>query len=153
VLDAGVLNQGGLALLVLLWMLLVRLPLSFTRRFQKVRRRRLQSVAVYILAAALVFAANHLNNRIAHRRAERLIIAVEAFKETRGTYPNRLDELVPRFIDRVPAAKYCAGPFGRFMYIHYPRHTGDHPILCYTALPPFGLRTYSFEEGRWGYLD
>jgi type II secretory pathway pseudopilin PulG len=101
-------------------------------------------------AVLLVFASNAANNHLARSRAETLIAAIKAFKQQNQRFPTKLDELVPDFIDHVPAAKYILfPPFGCFHYMGSP----DSHSLMYTAFPPFGRPYYQFEEGKWRYMD
>jgi hypothetical protein len=66
VIDAFFLNQGAIALLVGLWMLLVGLSRTFVaKKYATVRAARLRNIAVYFVAVILVFVFNALNNHLA----------------------------------------------------------------------------------------
>lgn len=147
--DAFVLNQGVIALLVGLWLLLIELPRTYlAKRFMTVRPQRLRNMAVYLLSVILVLGLNALNNRVARVRAEALVVAVKAYHAKNQRYPKSLEELVPDYIERVPLAKYTL-MFNRFSY-----NTSDqYTSLFYVALPPFGRPTFSFNRDAWGYLD
>ena len=148
VLDAYCFNQGVLAGAVALYLLAVRLPRSFRRRFAPVRRQRLRNIAVYVTASVLVFVANHFNNAMARERAETLVEAVQAFQAAHGSYPTSLEDLVPEFLDCVPPAKFAA-VFDRFSYGVV---NGD-AFLFYVEMPPFGRPIYWFNSHRWSYVD
>jgi hypothetical protein len=79
--------------------------------------------------------------------AERLIEACERYREANETYPERLGELVPRYLNSIPRAKYCCS-WGEFWYFGAPR-----PLLLWYEIPPFGRKIYNFERGTWRYLD
>ncbi len=144
--DAFVFNQGAIAALVLLWMLLVALPVSFRAKHATVRGARLRNIGIYIGAALLVFTCNTVNNRIAEQRADALVAAVKAFQTKHQRYPKALDELVPEYIPAVPNAKYVA-LFSNFLYFY-----GEgRPFLMYIHLGPFGRRAYHFNTGKWEY--
>lgn len=148
-LDAFFFNQGGIALLVGLWVLVIGLPLTFlAKKFATVRMQRLRDIAIYIAAVILVFVFNAANNNIAKSRAEVLVSTVKAFHAKNQRYPKSLEELVPDYVERIPLAKYTLG-FNHFVYRPY----SPHPVLFYVELPPFGRPTYSFARDEWTYLD
>jgi hypothetical protein len=148
VVDAFLMNQGVISLLVAATLLLVSVPRTLLRRFAAVRSRRLANVAVYLGAVVLVFVLNGINNSIAAGRGEGLVSAVNAFHAKYQQYPESLDALVPEFIAAVPRAKYTL-QFSEFMYFR----TEQGASLSYVRLPPFGRPTYDFNSRRWGYLD
>jgi hypothetical protein len=149
VMDAFVLNQGVLAMLVGIWMLLVALPRTFlAKKFAAVRGPRLRNIATYLAAACAVFVLNGLNNSIAQDRADVLVSAVKQFHSKHQRYPRSLDELVPEFLHAVPLAKHTLS-YNRFVYMT----SDDDTVLFYVNVPPFGRPTYSFARNEWGYLD
>ena len=150
--DAFVLNQGAVAVFVILLTLLVFLPRALwaLRTSRALYLERLTRAGIYLLAAAAVFVANVLQNRMADHRAIALGNACLAYHAKYQHYPQRLDELVPEFIPSVPLAKYTLGG-GSFFYSA--GLSGREPMLYYEALPPFGRRFYHMETGGWGYLD
>jgi hypothetical protein len=149
VIDAFFLNQGAIALLVGLWMLLVGLSRTFVaKKYATVRAARLRNIAVYFVAVILVFVFNALNNHLAQSRANALISAVKAFHGKNQRYPRSLEELVPDYVERVPLAKYTL-MVNKFWY-----YTSDQDAsLFYVDFPPFGRPTYSFRRDAWDYLD
>ena len=95
----------------------------------------------------LVIANSSVQKRIAMAHAAQVIQACEQYREANESYPERLSDLVPRYLSSVPKAKYCLS-FGEFMYFGSP-----HPMLVWYEIPPFGRRVYNFETGNWKYLD
>ena len=147
--DAIILGQGGVALFVGIWVLLIALPLTFLKeKYATVRSQRLRNMTIYIGAVLLVFAINAANNRLAQSRTESLVTAVKAFHTRHGTYPNSLEELVPEFVDRIPVAKYTLGQ-NQFWYQTSDRYTA----ISYVRVAPFGRSVYSFAEDKWGFRD
>jgi hypothetical protein len=97
---------------------------------------------------ALVIAMVNVNARIAPLRAQRLADAIESYRAATGDYPQKLDDLVPKFIDHVPRAQYTLG--GEFFYVRVT--PTDEPVLMYN---PHGMdhRIYDFKSKRWTHLD
>jgi hypothetical protein len=148
-LDAFVVNQGAIAALVGLWLLVVSLPRTFlTKKFKGVRGPRLRNITIYGAAVLLVFALNAANNGIAQNRAEAMVSAVKAYHAENQRYPNTLEELVPGFLERVPLAKYTFS-FNEFEYSTSEKDT----FLFYVEFPPFGRPTFDFGRNEWDYLD
>ncbi|WP_157648676.1 hypothetical protein [Thiobacillus denitrificans] len=148
IIDALWLNQGVIAILVGLGLLFIGLPRTLLRKFVPVRSQRLRNLGVYLSAVALVFLLNTLNNRLAQSRAEVLVSAVKSFHSENQRYPQSLEELVPRYIEQVPLAKYTL-MFNQFGYIASDNGT----YLEYMDMPPFGRPVYSFSRNEWFYLD
>lgn len=107
----------------------------------------LTRIQMPLFTLVLVFANNSLQTRVARINAARVVEACEQYHEANGTYPESLDELVPRYLSSVPRAKYCLS-WGEIRYWGPPIN-----FLDWVEVPPFGRRTYAFERGEWGYLD
>lgn len=114
------------------------------------RRPRLSVAAARVLipvVTGLLIVVNYSAQRTtAMGNAARLIQACERYREANGAYPERLSELVPRYLTSVPRAKYCCS-FGEFGY------SGSSHILYWWELPPFGRRVYNFQTREWHYVD
>jgi hypothetical protein len=152
ILDAFILNQGVVALCLILVTMFVFLPgaLWVRRGDRRLYEQRLAKAGIYLLTALAVFGCDALQNRIADRRAIKIGNACLAFHGKYQRYPRHLDELVPDFLPSVPLAKYTLGG-NNFFYFSPP--SGREPMLFYEAFPPFGRRFYHMESGGWGYLD
>jgi len=144
--EAFFLGQGVLVLLVAG----IILPVSLVKGIR--RRDRGLGIAIrLVLPLAMILAAwgtIRANNALARARAERIVAAVEAYARDNGRYPNELEQLVPRYLERVPLAKYML-VFNGFRYWEI---DGQHSLM-WVEVPPFGRSTYSFERKKWGYLD
>lgn len=100
------------------------------------------------IVTGLMVAANYsLQKRIATANATRLIQACERYQQAMGDYPERLNDLVPRYLHSVPTAKYCIF-YSAFGYCGSPPH-----MLFWWDCPPFGRRTYTFDTGQWRHQD
>jgi hypothetical protein len=148
--DAFVLNQGLIAVLALAWALVILLPMAIVSVFRdhSQARQRFFRAAIYVLAALAVFGANALNNMLARHRANQVIVALQEFKAVNGKYPDRLDQLVPKFLRKVPRPKYTLDSSNTFDYF-----SSSSAVLMYRVLPPFGRAIYRLEEKKWSYLD
>jgi len=143
-------EQGVVAFLAGCFLALVYLPRSlFSKKFAACRRERLSRLGIYAAAVIAVFGLRVVTCRVARERADRIVAAVDAYKAARGSYPDRLDQLVPEFIPEIPA-KARLTPMDRgFSYLSGP---SGH-VLWYVETPPFGRPTYTFERGKWGTID
>jgi len=151
VLDAVILNQGFVAVILILLALFVFFPVAVLqrRRDRPKYEQRLVKIAIYVLTGIAVLGSNTLQNRIADRRAIAIGNACLAYRAKYHQYPAELEELVPEFLSSVPPAKWGGESFNYSRTLN-----ADHePMLWYAAVPPFGRRFYHMESGTWGYLD
>ena len=147
--DAFVMNQGAIAVIsamvIVLWLLPKSLMLKYKRESARIP---LTKAAIYSIMVLLVFLANFANNKLAKHRAENLIIAIEKYHQQTGIYPEKLNNLVPEYISNIPHAKFTL-MLNEFGYINYK----DTQALYYIELPPFGRPIYNFNRQSWGYID
>jgi hypothetical protein len=151
VLDAVILNQGFVAVILILLALFAFFPIALLlrRRDRRKYEQRLVKIAIYVLTGVAVLTSNTLQNRLADRRAIAIGNACLAYRAKYHQYPAELKDLVPEFLPSVPRAKWNGELFS---YSRGP--SPDHePMLYYAAVPPFGRRFYHMESGGWGYLD
>ena len=101
------------------------------------------------LATLLSPVANYsVQKSIATTNAAKIIRACDSYREANGSYPDRLGQLVPRYLNSIPRAKYCY-MLGEFWYVRSP----ETSILWWYEVPPFGKMMYNFERGTWRYVD
>ena len=145
VMDALIVNVVFLSLVVGLFQVVVGLPLLYRKDG---RRQRLRNISIFLGVLVLVVVMVNVNAYITPLHADRLIKAVESYRAANGVYPQKLDDLVPKFIDHVPYAQYTS--LGVFWYAR--GGTKEPPMLWYN---PHGMdhRTYYFETKDWHYLD
>lgn len=146
--DGFYLNQGVIAGVVGLWVLLVSLPRSALTKDAKQKRRRFHRAAIMLGVVLLVFGLRWANIEIGKKRADELVVAIQAFHNEYQKYPESLEEIVPQFIGSIPRSNYSLD-FSDFYYVSTP----DSHSLFYVEFPPFGRPTYDFESGKWGYMD
>jgi hypothetical protein len=140
---------GVFAFLIGAFLILVYLPRSLlAKKYAACRKERLIRLAVYLTAVGVVLSLIQINKSIAKERAERIIAAVENYKAANGKYPNRLNELAPKFIAEIPDKARVTFTDSGFRYLVGERHT-----LMYVSMPPFGRTTYNFETKSWGFID
>lgn len=101
-----------------------------------------------IIIFLLVIANSSLQKRIAMDHGAQIVQACKQYREATGSYPKRLNDLVPRYMSSIPMAKYCLSQ-GEFMYFT----SEDDALLVWCEIPPFGRRIYNFERSSWNYLD
>lgn len=102
---------------------------------------------VPLVTLVLAVANYNVQESIAMARAADIIRACESYREANGSYPDRLDQLVPRYMNSIPRAKYCCW-LGEFQYSPSPR---SH-ILRWYLIPPFGRMVYNFETRKWFFV-
>jgi len=151
VVDAFIMNQGVISALILgasLILLIIMLVMLIFKKERDLLKRRVVIAGIYVIMALMVQGSNALNNRIAMNRAGMIITACENYKNMHGAYPAKLSDLVPEFLNKVPAAKYT-------LIVSDFRYSAgeDGHDLMFVQFPPFGRPIYHFETKKWGYLD
>lgn len=149
--DALYLGQGALAGLLTAIMVVTGLIHVVRGLFGDRARVTRGAVLIGLYAAMmlLVVLTIRASNREARVRADRVIAALQGYREARGTYPEHLAELVPEFLPAVPRAKDTFA-FGEFTYTW---HEDSGGFLMYTDIPPFGRPYYDLRSGTWKYMD
>lgn len=105
----------------------------------------LSRILIPLLTLALVSGAAGLQTKVAAIHAERIIAACEEFRVVSGRYPRALGQLVPRYLNSIPRAKYSLMA-GDFVYWSL----DGKPQLMWMATPvPAGLHVYDFERRKW----
>ena len=149
VLDAFVMNQGAISIILILLIVFWWLPKSaFKKHKGQSPKVELNKALIYGLVVIAVFSSNIINNKIAKGRANDLIQVIENYHQTTGHYPQTLNQLVPAYLANVPKAKYTL-IFNNFTYINYQGSVS----LFYVSIPPFGRPTYVFDRKEWKYID
>jgi hypothetical protein len=107
-------------------------------------------IAFYLALSGAVVGTICVNNLIAHKRADRIVAALRAYKGRNGHYPKRLADLVPEYLPSIPLAKYTIMGHAFEYSFDADKHTG---VLEYLIIPPFSRRVYSLETETWRYTD
>jgi hypothetical protein len=106
----------------------------------------LSRIVIPVLALTIVAGNAALQSKIANANAERIIAACEQFRAATGKYPDQLDELVPKYLNSIPRARYAL----MFSDFRYRNLDGNHQLL-WDERPPFGRRIYDLEHRKWRY--
>jgi hypothetical protein len=131
------------------FMFFIYFPMSFMKRYRECKKERLIRFAIYVSAALIPIALNAESNALAFKRSNQLIAAVEAYTGKYGAYPERLQQLQPEFINKIPSKARISFFDSGFRY----SATKDSHTLMYVYLPPYGRKTYNFEQKSWGTID
>lgn len=149
VVDAFVLNQFMIAIFTVILGIPALLVKLFKARKDSARMKLLVSKAgIYAVMVVLIIGANVVNNMVAEGRAKDIIAACEQFKVKNGRYPEKLSELVPDFLAKVPSAKYSLTGSAFRYFSRQESHA-----LMYEAVPPYGRKYYVFEKKVWESVD
>jgi hypothetical protein len=149
VLDALIFNQFVLAFVTISVVLPVILFRAIrARKDREVLKIRLITAGIFSLMVVCILTANNLNNQLARNRTLYLAAACEKFKSERGSYPEKLSDLVPAYIPEIHSAKVTL-IYSGFMYIA----REDRHAILFVAIPPFGRVTYTLENKSWGMID
>lgn len=148
VLDVLIWNTPGLSALILLLLPLLLIRGLWGWKNPELFKKRIIGIAILVVTMALVFTGLRINSGLARDRAEAIIKACEQFKGATGKYPERLVELVPNYMEKIPRTSYALLA-GDFIYLS----KNNQHRLVYTAIPPYGRSYYTFEEKKWGATD
>ena len=85
----------------------------------------LARIAIPVVTLALVLGNTRLQWRMADANSQKIIQAVERYHAKNGTYPKKLDDLVPEYLHSVPPAWYVFA--GGFRY--YASNTVGHSLM------------------------
>jgi hypothetical protein len=103
-----------------------------------------------VLTFCLVRANNTFQLRVAETNGQRLVAACEEYHAANGRFPKKLDELVPKYMNSVPVAKYCLSPGSKFLYVS---NDPASALLAWEIVAPYYRKVYNFGTRRWRYLD
>jgi hypothetical protein len=146
--DGLYLNNGGInAFLLLLGAVLqaVLAVVCLVARRGAAARSHAGAALVWVAALVAMAAHSRFNLQLSSERADAVIAACRRFEGDFGRLPLSLDELVPRYLPRVPVASWTV--FGAFSY-----ETRTRPQLVFFHPWPI-LRIYAFETGEWSWDD
>ncbi|HBA59529.1 MAG TPA: hypothetical protein DCZ92_01640 [Elusimicrobia bacterium] len=97
--------------------------------------------AVSILAVMLLFGFSKLNGRIGRQGAESIAAACDEYKTKTGSYPASVEQLVPGYLSRIPAAKIA------LRWNHY--WLKDNKVL-FAGEPGMYILSYDLAAKQWG---
>lgn len=150
IMDAYILNQGGIALITILISGCIFLPYSLYKQLRfGGESQYIKKYIIYVAAGLLVIFSNSMNAKFSHSQANYLVEKIELYKQENGVYPQSLEALVPKYVSKVPVAK-ISSMMDKF---NYRVSENNNPMLSYVAFPPFGRNGYSFERKEWYSYD
>ena len=94
-LDALLFNQGIIAILTLITIVLLRLPMMTVALYKKdaiLLKNRAVRTGIYAAMAAMVLGLNLLNNRHAKNQAEIIITACQQYENKHQKFPDKLED-------------------------------------------------------------
>ncbi len=147
--DLVVLGQGGIAIIVAtvgVGMLVVGGLWAAIRAHRALARSRMTRAGMYVILGVAAVGTLRFHEATARKGAQQIISACQAYKQQTGKLPDRLEDLVPEFLPKVPLARYTL-LYNDFWYF------SQSGLLTYVVLPPFGRRVYNFNSAQWKYLD
>ncbi|MDP2795421.1 MAG: hypothetical protein Q8O25_15300 [Sulfurisoma sp.] len=148
VIDAGIFASFIFSALICpLWLLASAVASLRRRPGWRVALARLIAPALTLM---LVAVNASVQTSMAQANADRIVQAIERFHQSRGTYPARLTDLIPAYLDAVPPAKYSL-TVESFTYRGL--DSGRECMLSWVAVPPFGRRVYTCQSKKWSTLD
>ncbi len=135
---AGVASINLALAWVTLALLLVMIAVSYARK--RPAGLLVKYALIVAAAAAVVQTANAADKRHARRASAGLISAAERYKADTGAYPANLEDLRPKYIAKVPRARYTVT---NGQYILRPGR------LYYYVDPTMLAEEYDFAAGTW----
>ena len=105
-------------------------------------------IGIPAITFGLLWANNADQLGVAEANSRRVVAACEEYHAADGRFPKNLNELVPRYLNSIPRAKYCLGPPSEFAYSNL-----ETPMLYWQVLPPHLRKIYNFHTRSWSYLD
>lgn len=147
--DAIWLGQGAIAILTLLILFFIVLPRTlWAWKNKPLRNLRAAKLLVYLMMAIAIGTTIQFDLSQAKRHAETLIVALKQYQARHGSYPDKLEQLVPEFLPAIPQARFCLTA-NTFFY----RAADNSHTLSYMVMPPFGWESHNLETGRWTMRD
>ena len=138
---------GIIILVIFIWFIPKALFSLLIKNKEKAKKYALRSAVYFLTVAAMIFGL-YLNNQLAEQRSKIVIAALDNYKAQNGRFPDKLEELVPKFLPKIPLAKINV--YGSFRYYVFAE---DRHTLMYVVVPPFGRKLYNLEKKSWSQLD
>jgi hypothetical protein len=115
-------------------------------------KMKLIVIGIYAVMLIMAIAIKGINNRISYRNASVIIATCEQYKNKNGTYPARLHDLLPNYLESIPVARYTGT--GEWTYFRYTDPSGKESYrLIFIQESLFGRRVYNSKYKKWHSLD
>ncbi|MFH1136326.1 MAG: hypothetical protein V1816_09625 [Pseudomonadota bacterium] len=148
IVDGFVLNSVIVSLVLLLALPFLLIRALWAVKRPPVLKKRLLGAGVLLMAIIICLGAIQLNAAAGRAGAESIIAACEKFRTDHGRYPDKLEDLTPAYLERIPRPNYTI-LLNRYFYLARP----DRHWIFFAIMPPFGRAVYSLEEKEWSYPD
>ena len=89
-------------------------------------------------------------------RAEKVVMAIKAYRIQHQRYPKTLEDLVPGHLDHIPLAHPMALTQKAFVYLNRVEDAAvptRAPLFFYILVAPFGWMLYDFDTDTWVFRD
>lgn len=134
-------GEYPLALAKSLFMALAMLVLILIKFNDKpLLKKSLVCFGVFLALALVSWWFPYFNNKLADSNGKVIVKALESYKNEKGKYPASLEDLVPKYIDSLPRAKYT------FLWKDF--YWVDNNLV-YVNDAPVNLMKYDFNSSRW----
>lgn len=141
----------GLPLLSLLLIVALVLTTPFRLAWLLWRRESLRiwlaGLVLQAIGLTLALGLAYANAVFSQYQADKVVDALQRYHDAHGTYPDKLETLVPTYLEKIPRLGFSLAE-GRFIYRFGWKGMpeGGTPMLIYNALPSYA---YHFGERRW----
>lgn len=116
------------------------LPIFKEKRFFK-------SILSYILLIAFMSGTSHIRLNLDFKDGEKIVYAIEEYKKVEGSYPEKLEDLVPNQLEKIPFNWTCYHEW------IYSKRDGEESYLF--VFLPYGFEkcTFNFNKKKWHCRD
>lgn len=125
--------------------------ITVLRLWRRDRTNAIKSViklVIFPLTVGAILGTCFFNEYIGNKNSKLIIKAVENFKTEHGAYPDRLEDLVPTFLSKIPRSSFRLSS-NKYIYLA----NQDFHQLIWVKVPPFGRYVYQFEKKKWSFID
>lgn len=100
-----------------------------------------------ILITYYFISGSTLNNT--RTKAENIVKNIELYKEDNWNYPNKLEDLAPKYYKKIPIHYSSIDYNFRYFY----NNEEDYFLLDYTYFYPYGRYSYNSKNKTWSNID
>ena len=115
---------------------------------REMARRYAWKGLIFLVTVAAILGSHNLNLKMGASNADRIIDAVETFYMDQNRFPEKLEELVPVYLERIPRA---AVRFNANEYRYWDE--GGRYQLLWVKVPPYLRAVYDFGTKEWIVFD
>ncbi len=148
--DALVLGIPSFGFIISFFIILASLISSLIFLFKNKTYSKLFAIkaGIYFIALICIIGIFRFNAYIGKKNSKIVIGAINTYYAEIGIYPERLNQLMPSYLENLPNCAYRIID-RKYRYIY----SKEHHYLIWAEAPPFGRRIYNFKTEEWRYLD